>query len=202
MNTLCLVAAGLVLWLGVTAQRETLREEVTRESGPVEKKYRVLPEPHSIKEILAVSDLVVRATVGPYLAAHLTKDGSDVRTDYRLKVAEVLVSPHQPEASVEAQRIDQLILTQRGGTVIIEGHPATVRHVALAPLTPGTDVLMFLVRVGDKYEIAKDYFGAFSVRGDTVTPLAPRVFDEPHRRGLTLAEFRDEIATTLVELGR
>lgn len=208
MNTLRLLVLGLVLWLDgragfeATAQFETLREAVIRESGPVEKKYRVIQEPQSIGSILAVSDIVVRGTVGPQLMSYLTQDGSDVRTDYQLRVAEVLVSPRAPAVSEQSQMTDQLVLTQRGGTVTIEGHHATVRHVALPPLRPGTEVVMFLVRAGDKYEIAKNYFGAFSLSESTVIPLAPRVFDDQHRRGLTFAAFRNEIATAAVELGR
>jgi len=196
MNTFCLVMVGLVVSVGVGAQRPTLRDDVKRESGPIEKQVRSLPEPQSVKSLLAVSDLVVRVIVGPPLTSYLTVDGTDVRTDYRLQVTEVLPSLKPPTVPFQADANGHLTLTQRGGTVVIDGHSATVRHKALAPLTPGTQALMFLVRVGDKYEIAMDYYGVFAVHGETVVPVTPHVFDEHHQRGLSLGEFRDEVANT------
>jgi hypothetical protein len=196
------IVASILLGSG-TAQRPSLRDEVRQRNAPVEKRFRVLPEPQSVEKLLEKSDLVVRGVVGEARGSYLTSDSSDVRTDYFLRASEVVYDANPTSNLLAAERPVQLTVVQQGGTVMIDGFPATVRHLALPPLNPGTEVLMFLVRTGDKYEITSDYFGVFAVNAGLVRPLGKSsVFDQRIRDGLTLSEFLGDIEAARVALGR
>lgn len=202
MQTVLTIVAAVLIGAAVS-QRPSLRDDVRRSGAPVEKQYRVLPEPQSISRLLEKSDLIVRGVVGRTRGSYLTADESDVRTDVLLTASEILYDRSLTSDLGDAIHGVPLTVVQLGGTVMINGHAATVRHVDSPALKPGAEVVIFLIRAGERYEIASDYFGVFGVQAGVIRPLGDSgVFDQRIRDGLSLSEFRAEIDSARVSVGR
>jgi hypothetical protein len=79
-------------------------------------------------------------------------------------------------------------VTQRGGTINVQGIWFTESHDALKPLTAGSEVLCLLKRAGAKYQIAgfNGYYGVFAVENGVLKPLMSREDFAPDYRGRPL----------------
>jgi len=114
--------------------------------------------------------------------SYLSDDQSEVFTDYRLSDPVILFDRRAETATPGLRR--PIILTQRGGTILVQGRPFTESHAALLPLKPGTEVLCLLQRSGDKYRIVDWYYGVFEINSGVIKPLASRDDFASEFRGL------------------
>src|SRR5439155_17879703 len=71
--------------------------------------------------------------------------------------------------SVPASQRSSMVVTLLGGTITINGLTYTRVHEALPSLEPGQEYLLLLRRVGDRYFLAADYYGAFQISGSVAT---------------------------------
>jgi hypothetical protein len=63
-------------------------------------------------------------------------------------------------------------LSQHGGTVTLDGAPATVSYDDVRRLVPGTEIVALLRRDGDRYVVAGHY-GLFTIRSSRVAAAYP-----------------------------
>jgi hypothetical protein len=82
------------------------------------------------------------------------------------------------------------MVTLPGGTIEINGLTFTSLHRALPRLEPGESVLL-VKRVGDRYRIAGEYYGAFRIVDSKLVPLT-------NKQGFA-AEYLDAPALQAVE---
>ncbi len=141
----------------------------------------------SVERILRITDLVVSGTVGES-RSYLSDDQMEVYTDIALGDPTVLYQSHQLVTAAVPGVIPTVTITQRGGTISIEGTTFTQREEALPALQIGTKGLFFLQRVGNKNVIAGKFYGAFSVVDGRVTPLMSSKDYAQEYRGLALAD--------------
>lgn len=117
----------------------------------------------------------------------MTDDQAEVLTDYRLTEPVILFNRLSPRVTPGGSS-PSIIVTQRGGTVNVQGTMFTESHGALRPLKPGTQVLCLLRQVGDKYQIVGWYYGVFEVDRGRIEPLMSREDFAPEYRGLSLQD--------------
>lgn len=122
------------------------------------------PSP-TIERILAHTDLIVRAVVG-HPRSYLSDDQMDVQTDYLFDAVLLLYQgvPIEPD-------VLSLTVTMLGGTITMSGLTFTSKHEGLPLIEPGTDCLLLLKKVGNAYQVAGTYYGAFRISGEKLVPL-------------------------------
>jgi hypothetical protein len=151
----------------VHAQLLTIPEELAKagrslSSGPTVPSG---PAP-SIDHVLAETDLIVRGVLGEP-TMRLSDDQMDVYTEYPIRSAVIRhsVIPN----SVLARQGSPMVVTVLGGTITINGLTYTRAHEALPSLALGKEYLLLLKRVGDRYFLAANYYGAFQISGSVAT---------------------------------
>jgi len=178
------------------SQDETYLGQLVRKEGKsLEFVIRPAVEWQSIDKLVAKSDLIAFATVGTALGASITADGNDVRTDYRIQLKEIVFASDTETRAADSE----LTLSQLGGTAPVAGHTVTTKHVPLGPLEPGSNVLLLLRRVDEKYRIVNEYFGIFVVREGIATPASTNAFDQTYRSGKPLPDVLNEISAALAK---
>jgi hypothetical protein len=94
-------------------------------------------------------------------------------------------------------RMPTVTVTQRGGTLIVNGTKFTQSEPALPPLQSGNRALFLLERAGDKYLIAGNFYGVFEIIDEKLMPLAARTDFAEEFKNITVAAAVDSIMTTL-----
>jgi hypothetical protein len=126
----------------------------------------------SVQSLLDTTDMLVLGRVGEP-QSHLSDDQMVVFTDYRLNNPDILFERKPPLAETGGPP-RSIIVTQRGGTLNIQGIRYTESEEALGPLKPGSEVLCLLKQAGDKYQIVGWYFGVFEIENGVLKPLMSR----------------------------
>jgi hypothetical protein len=186
-------AALMVLEAHPIAQRETIPQAIARGASG---KFATTPSgvPPALDRLLSETELIVRGTLGEPRAV-LSDDEYDVLTEYPLHRPTILAYSTTQNLRTASPPIT---VTQRGGTIVINGVTFTQTEDALAPLRPGTDGLFLLKRKNSRYVLAGIYFGAFDASGSTLVPLvnkpefAAGIGSEPvdHAIGHLVARFK------------
>ncbi len=182
------------------AQSRTLPQQVREQNGPINRVTGAhIPSEVTLKDLLRSADVIVRATVGPRPASYLSPDARDVLTDHVLENVQVLF-PRDAGMLARPGPLPLYVVTQKGGTITLEGHQVRSVHRDLAPLQPGTDAIFMLSRNGQKYNIARGYLGVFAVEAGTVTPVARGERLLSTYRGQSVSEFVAAIKADWLEL--
>jgi hypothetical protein len=194
------VLAFLMPLCALEAQRQTIPEAVAEGAVGSVATIPSGPAP-TMADLLRISDIVVTCTLGEP-RGYLSDDQRDVYTDY------TVTNPvFQYQSRVTAMQKPgvpppELIITQLGGTVMVNGTKFTHKEPALPPLQSGTEVLLLLQSSGAKYFITGKYFGAFSVADGRLVPLVRRHDFAPEYRNLNVPTAVDTMLTTLRSLVR
>jgi hypothetical protein len=138
----------------------------------------------SIEDVLRETELVVRGTVGES-RSYLSEDAQNVYTEYTIKKPLILYTTNSI-SSRQPGPVQQIAVSQLGGTLVINGQSFTQTENGLTPLEFGTEALLLLKRVGSRWLVAKTFYGAFNIENGKLRSLARRRFAE---------EFRDAEAT-------
>jgi hypothetical protein len=125
-----------------------------------------------LTELLQITDVLVVGTLGNP-NSYLSDDKTEVLTDYALTDQAILFEA-KPRLSGKPSAPRAVTITQKGGTVVVDGVSFTERQPALEPLKPGSRVLCLLEAVGNKTMIAGSFFGVFSVEAGRLNPLMAR----------------------------
>jgi hypothetical protein len=123
-----------------------------------------------------------------------------VFTDYQLNEPDIFFE-RTPRVAAPGGPPRSIIVTQRGGTINVQGIWFTDSHDALKPLKPEIEVLCLLKRAGAKYQITgyvEDY-GVFAVENGVLKPLYSREDFAPDYRGRPL---HDAVQSMLAVLRR
>jgi hypothetical protein len=115
-----------------------------------------------ITRILRDTDVIVRGTIGPP-RTYLSKDEKDLYTDYPLINPIVLFDPGVSSSRTPGLAPGITVTIFGGGTVRIGGLTFTSKPDALPELPTGAEALFLLKRVGDQYQLAGGYYGAFEI---------------------------------------
>lgn len=199
IHALAIAASALFLSVKLDGQQGTLRDEVLQKNGPVRRTTISEPAPTSLRDLLQMTDLVVRGIVRESVA-YLSEDGRDIWTDYSIQPTNV-VFPPEPAGSLRPGALPlALIVAKRGGRLILEGHPVESIHKGLPQFETGMDGLFLLVRNGDKYQIAGSSLGAFKIQQGEVVPLTTFEHFAREHRGKVERQFIEEITTTLQQV--
>jgi hypothetical protein len=145
------------------------------------------------EQVLGKAELIVEGSVRP-LNTYLSEDKCHLYTDFEV-VAPLVISGNLPPRAIPGPQ-PSVIVTQFGGTMIIDGVKVTVEDQQLRPFVAGQRVVLLLSRSGSagRYEIAGDAFGAFIAEADgKVRPFLHEkgVYDD--MRGLTKAQFVERV---------
>jgi hypothetical protein len=183
-----------VTWPVVFAQRATIPEVVAR--GGVNSVASVPSgQMPSLASLLDETDTVVVGTLGDG-RSYLSKDETDVLTDYPL-TGHTILFDGKAQVSRRPTMAPQMAVTQKGGTVVVNGVSFTQSEPALEPLKPGTRVLCLLKAVEGKNMIVETFFGIFSVEDGRVNPLMSREDFAPEYRG---RDYREAVESMLIVL--
>ena len=169
MRSLVAFALAAVLTNGaVHAQGETIPQAVAR-GATTRFATRPSGRPPALADILRDTDLVVRGTVGDAVA-RLSDDEQDVYTDYQIKNP-VLFYQKQIAGFPRPGAVLPITATQLGGALMIGDVKFTQTELGLPPLEPGSEALLLLQRVQNRYYISGTFYGAFGIVGGKVTRL-------------------------------
>jgi hypothetical protein len=116
-----------------------------------------------VRSLLDTTDMLVLGRLGEP-QSYLSDDQMEVFTDHQLNEPDIFFE-RQPRVAAPGGPPPSIIVTQRGGTINVQGIWFTESHDALRPLTAGSEVLCLLKRAGAKYQITgfvEDY-GVFKV---------------------------------------
>jgi hypothetical protein len=139
-------------------------------------------ETPSVAELVRETETLAAGTLSNP-RSYLSDDEAEVLTDYDLADQVTLFTTKSD--SFRAPTLPQpLTLTQKGGTVVVNGVSFTEKEPALEPLTPGTRVLCLLKSAGNKNMIVGAFFGIFSVEDGVVKPLTTRTGFAPDYRNV------------------
>ena len=105
---------------------------------------------------------MLRGRVGIPAAAYLSDDQMEVYTTYPVEPAVILydadaAQPHLPTP------LPRATVTLLGGTITTNGLTFKSDHGSLQRLEPGTECLLLLKHVANRYFIAGQYEGAFAI---------------------------------------
>jgi hypothetical protein len=100
----------------------------------------------------------------------LSEDGTDISTTYQLVNPQVLFAANVQAVSRPGTAPPAITLKQRGGSVTIDGHVATVTYSDSAKLVTGMDVVLLLKGDEGDYRPAAR-LGIFAVQNSSIVPL-------------------------------
>lgn len=133
--------------------------------------------------------------------SYLSEDETEVLTDYELSDQTILFSAKSnPSPTPAIPR--PLTLTQKGGTVVVNGVSFTEKQPALEPLKPGTRVLCLLRSVGNRNMIVGEFFGIFNVQAGLISPLVTRPEFAPEYQNVDYRAAVDSMLRMLRSAGR
>lgn len=143
--------------------------------------------------ILAKAELIVDGRVRP-LKTYLSEDKCDLYTDFEVVAPLLILGDLAPAKTPGPQ--PSVVVTQMGGTSVIDGVKVIVENQQLPPFREGQNVVLLLSRLADgRYEIAGHAFGAFVAEADgKVRPVLRGVrgiYDD--MQSLTKAEFVERV---------
>lgn len=154
----------------------------------------------TVNQILAITDLIVRAVLsGP--TSYLSDDEMDVYTDYPLQHAVILYQVQEsprPRVSQEPA----VTVTMLGGAVTINRLTFTSKHEGLPLIPPGTECLLLLKQVGNRYFIAGTYYGAFRIVNGTLTRLVHREEFAPELNGASASSAEQDLVSRVASMRR
>ena len=142
----------------------------------------------STADVLRETEMVVRGIVREP-RGYISEDALNVYTEYRIIKPLILYSTMSMSSRAPAP-VQEIAISQIGGTLVLNGHTFTQTERHLPLLEPDTEVLLLLKRVGSRWHLANKYFGAFAIADGRLTPLG-----SSRRFG---AEFRDVEPTAAV----
>ena len=174
-----LTALVFVAQPALSAQSETIPEAVARGATG---HTRTAPSGLSPKvgDILKRTDVIVRGVIGES-RSYLSDDRQNVFTDFELKQI-TIVHERQMRSFAQPGLFATLSVTQLGGRITINGAEYTQIEEGLPLLVSGTECLLFLQQVGQRYHIADTFFGAFEISANRLRPLtAKRDFAPEYR---------------------
>jgi hypothetical protein len=171
-------------------QGPTLAERVAIEGTDVAITISVDGPPSVFEQAIGATDLVVRGQIGK-ATGHLTEDGRDIYTTYEILKPQVLFAAKVQQVSRPGIAVP-LTFTQRGGTVEIAGHKATVNYDTVAKVRAGMEVIL-LLHERDRKNWPAGTSGVFEVQGSKVVPLSPRPGDASQFDGVDADSFLAEV---------
>ncbi len=145
-----------ILSAALVAQQPTLRELIAQSHSGVALMVNSDGPPVKLDHILDQTDFIVRAVVGEGVG-HLSANGNDIYTTYPLLNVRVLFAAVTFRSGNSGETAAAFTLSQRGGTIMIDGFNATVNHDDVRALTPGTDIVALLHQQGGLYWPAGGY---------------------------------------------
>lgn len=188
-----LVVVVLLSAAGVSAQGETIPEQLLRQGGPLIHVMSIPSGPvPSMTDVLRDTEIVIRGVVGQP-RSYLTDDQREVLTDYTINSPAVLYQSTVTQASKTGT--STYAVTVPGGVVTIGGLTFTSKDYGLPPLEPGTECLFLLKRVGDQYRIVGWHYGIFQIAAAKLVPLSRREDFAPEYRGAPAADTVKQMIT-------
>ena len=184
------VSFVLLLGTALAAQGPKLAERVAQERANVAVTINVDGPPLAFDRVLEKTDLVIRGVIGQAVPS-LSDDGRDIYTTYQLVNSQVLFSANVQQLARPGMPAPAT-LTQKGGSVIIDGFTASVGYDIVPELSLGMDVVALLHEDKGKYWPAADY-GLFEVRNSLITPLVRRSGDHQRFAGMNADSFIAEV---------
>lgn len=125
--------------------------------------------PPSIESVLRETDLIVRGTVGEP-RSYLSDDERDVYTEYTMTKPAILYATISLSSRGPGP-VQQIAVSQLGGTLVVNGQTFTQTEQGLPLLRAGSEMLLLLQRVGNRWHIVKTFYGAFAIENGSLRPL-------------------------------
>lgn len=191
----------VALLTSIHGQLLTIPEELSRvgkslSSGPT---LPSGPTP-AVNQILAITDIIVKGVLGNP-TSYLSDDQMEVYSDYPLQDAVILYQV-QESARPRTSQVPAITLTMLGGTVTINGLTYTRRHEGLPLIPPGTECLLLLKQVGNRYYIAGSYYGAFRIVNGTLTRLVHSEEFAPELNGASASAAEQDLVSRVASMRR
>jgi hypothetical protein len=147
----------------------------------------------STEDVLRETELVVRGVVREP-RSYLSEDAVNVYTDYTITKPLILYSTISIQ-SREPGPLQEVTVSQIGGTVVVNGHTFTHANRGLPLPEPGTEMLLLLKRVGSRWQLANKYSGAFAIANGKLNPWGmQRRFGQEYRGAETTTAIPELVA--------
>lgn len=150
----------------IHGQNETIPQALERAGHSLEVGRLTSGRPPSIEAVLRDTDIIVRGRISIGPRSYLSDDQREVYTDYEIRNPEFLY-PVEDRTSTPSL----VVIKHPGGTVTLNGLNYTYRDDLLPRLPEDTECLLLLKREGQKFRIARRYYGAFSIDDRKLEPL-------------------------------
>ena len=187
------LALSLVLLGAVPAPahaQSSLRDQVLT-AGVSEEVVIANHPPLSLRAMASTAGAVVRVSVRNS-DAFLSNDGSQILTDYRMAVVDVV----KESAGTRISAGDVITVRRIGGVATIEGRRVISNESGFAPFSNGTEYVLFLkTDSGQPYEVLAGSQSAFRVHQGTIIPMST---SNDSRTALALTLFLNEVRDMLV----
>jgi hypothetical protein len=102
--------------------------------------------------------------------ARLSDDQQDVYTDYQIQNPVLFYQKHIA-GSPRPGAVLPITATQLGGALMVGDVKFTQTELGLPPLEPGSEALLLLQRVQNRYYISGTFYGACGIVGGKLTRL-------------------------------
>ncbi len=127
-------------------------------------------QPDVIPSMLQRTNTIVTGVVGKPAPSYLSEDQRDVYTDYPLTPA-IIHYQELLETTSKPGVISDIVVSVRGGTLTILGKKIVAKYPEQPEVTPGTEYVFLLRKVGTTYRLASDYYGLFTPTNGRLVPV-------------------------------
>lgn len=155
--------------------------------------------PASLNTIVNAADLIIRGVIDE-VRSRLTGDGRSIETDYLITNPQIFVSrlPRSAAHSADPQLIS---FTMPGGTIVINGHRATVSIEGVVAVSAGKEVVVLLQAI-ENNKFTPFAPGLFEIRASIIVPLVTWEGDHLSYGGRDVDIFLNDILNGSADIGR
>jgi hypothetical protein len=190
----------LAVVLAVHAQTQTIPQKLAVANKSLLRVITVeIGVPPTIDDVLRETDVIVQGTLGEP-RVYLSQDQTEVYSDYPILNPQYLF-PSELGLTSQPSVSKELAVTQEGGVLTVGAHSYAMEVKPLPPFRPGTEGIFLLKRVGDKFYVARKFFGAFRTDSPYITPLAKVEEFAPELRSQTPQEAINRLVVDRLRIG-
>jgi hypothetical protein len=165
-----LIIGAVVLTTPIMALQQLTIPEWLAKAGESLRRVSQVPSgvPPAVAEVLDQTDVIVAGTLGePH--SYLSEDQREVYTDYPI-LGSTIMFESVPRVSRPGAS-PSITVTLLGGKIISAGLSYESIHYGLPLPQAGTECLLLVKQIGNRYFVAGRYLGVFRTTNNKVAPL-------------------------------
>jgi hypothetical protein len=185
------------------ARLETIPQRLARVGQSLTSQPTIPSGTASVADLLREAELIVRGTIGSPTKAYLSKDETQIYTDYPL-INPIVFYSSRPQSSGTPGPAPAIAVTVFGGSVQIGGLTYTLEPKALPKLPVGSEGLFLLRRIDEKYQPVGRFLGALEISNNRIAAPFTRklLVGADEYRGAEVSKTAQAWASTVAKRGQ